>query len=150
VRGLRLVCGPGFACIELMFDARERLLQTSHFFRAEISIHTMLSGSRSWIDSECVIVSGTSCHSTTSLMPMMARWGRGPGYVQFPHKTNPEPRKERPSRIWRKINPQRQAECEVKRDAGCECNGGCIHSLFLIFLCTAVRRRTAQRMELGL
>jgi hypothetical protein len=59
-------------------------------------------------------------------------------------------RKERPSGIWRKINPQRQAECEVKRDAGCECNGGCIHSLFLIFLCTAVRRRTAQRMEPGL
>ena len=78
----------------------------------------MLSGSRSWIDSECVTISSTGCRSTMSLMPMMARWGRGPGYVQFPHKTNPEPRKERSSRIWRKIYPQRQAEYEVKRDAG--------------------------------
>ena len=42
----------------------------------------------------------------------------GRGYVQSPHMTNPEPRKERPSGIWRKINPQRQAKGEVKRDAG--------------------------------
>jgi hypothetical protein len=44
----------------------------------------MLSGSRSWIDSECVTVSGTGCHSTTSLMSTMARW---PGYVQSPHQS---------------------------------------------------------------
>jgi hypothetical protein len=75
--------------------------------------------------------------------------GKGAGRPSVPASI-PELRKERPSGIWRKINPQRQAECEVKRDAGCECNGGCIHSLFLIFLCTAVRCRASQRMELGL
>ena len=41
--------------------------------------------------------------------------------------TIPEPRKERPSGIWRKIDPQRQAEGEIKRNAGRECNGGRIH-----------------------
>ena len=38
----------------------------------------------------------------------------------------------RRSGIRRKVDPQRQAECEVKRDTGCECNSGGIHSLSLI------------------
>jgi hypothetical protein len=31
------------------------------------------------------------------------------------------------SGIRGKVDPQRHAECEVKRDAGCDCNGGRIH-----------------------
>ena len=34
---------------------------------------------------------------------------------------------EEPSGVWRKVGPQRQAEYEVKRDAGCDCNSGRIH-----------------------
>jgi len=44
LRGLRLVSDPGFECIELMLEVRERLLQISQFFRAGISMHTILPG----------------------------------------------------------------------------------------------------------
>jgi hypothetical protein len=35
------------------------------------------------------------------------------------------------SGIRRKVEPQRHAECEIKCDAGCDCNGGRIHFLSL-------------------
>jgi hypothetical protein len=79
--------------------------------------------------------------------------GRGPGNIQSPHTSCPNPRASRGrSGIRWKVDPQRQAESKVKRDAGRDCNSGGIHSLSLIFthLRTGVRGRTARRMELGL
>ncbi|MEH2498024.1 hypothetical protein V1294_004503 [Bradyrhizobium sp. AZCC 1678] len=62
---------------------------------------------------------------------LRGRWrvnelGSGPDNVQSPRMI-PEPREEERSGIWRKVGPQRQAECEVKRDACCDCNSGHIH-----------------------
>lgn len=62
----------------------------------------------------------------------------------------PAPRADDPSGIWRKIGPQRQAECEVKCEACCDCNGGRIHfpvphAYALMSVC-----RTRQRIEGGL
>ena len=45
---------------------------------------------------------------------------------------------EEPSGVWRKVGPQRQAEYEVKRDAGCDCNSGRIHFPCPLFLRTDV------------
>jgi hypothetical protein len=42
LRCLRLMSDPGFDCIELMGEVRERRFQISQFFRAGISNHTML------------------------------------------------------------------------------------------------------------
>lgn len=71
----------------------------------------------------------------------------------------PEPREEEeePSGIWWKVDPQRQAECEIERDAACEYNGSCIHfpvpyilaHFILAHLCTGVRCRKRSGMELG-
>ena len=44
LRGLRSVSDPGFECIELVLEVRERFLQISQFFRAGISMHTILPG----------------------------------------------------------------------------------------------------------
>ena len=52
--------------------------------------------------------------------------GEGLGNIQS-RTLKPEPREEGPSGIWRKVAPQRHAECEVKSDAGCDCNSGRIH-----------------------
>lgn len=41
LRGRRSTPDPGFECIELMLEVRERLLQTSQFFRAGILMHTI-------------------------------------------------------------------------------------------------------------
>ena len=54
-----------------------------------------------------------------------------------------------PSGIRRKIDPQRQAECKVKPDAGCDCDSGHVHfpvprSYAPVSVC-----RTTQRMEIG-
>lgn len=64
----------------------------------------------------------------------------------------PEPREEEPSGIRWKVDPQRQAECEIERDAACECNGSCIHfpvPYILAHLRTGVRCRKRSGMELG-
>ncbi len=53
-------------------------------------------------------------------------WERAWANFQSPHMIR-EPREEAWSGIWRKVDPQRQAECEVKRDACCDCNSGHIH-----------------------
>jgi hypothetical protein len=49
------------------------------------------------------------------------------GDLQSSHMAIPETCNDRASGIWRKINPQRQAKGEIKRNAGCEPNGGRIH-----------------------
>jgi hypothetical protein len=78
--------------------------------------------SRGQIDSRAVAAS--NCHLIARPVPMTARWG----WQRFsPAYDNPDPRKRRSSGIRRKIDSQRQAECKVERNAGCECNGGRIH-----------------------
>ena len=52
-------------------------------------------------------------------------------------RTNIPERREDGSGIRRKVDPQRQAECKVKRDASCDCNSGRIH--FPVPLRTDVR-----------
>jgi hypothetical protein len=53
------------------------------------------------------------------------------------HRIGAWPSSPGSSGIRRKIDPQRQAECKVKRDAGCDCNCGRIH--FPVPLRTDVR-----------
>jgi hypothetical protein len=56
---------------------------------------------------------------------------------------------EEQSGVWRKVGPQRQAEYEVKRDAGCDCNSGRIHFPCPLFLRTDVGLPDYQWSEPG-
>jgi hypothetical protein len=76
-------------------------------------------------------------------MPSASASGFGKPIVRLGTRLAPPLARDHPERredgsgIRRKVEPQRHAECKVKRDAGCDCNGGRIH--FPVPLRTDVR-----------